>query len=144
MIVMRSCGAVLTGWTNSLSFPVCRDFWHGHMTLSSRGGAAPMSEPHPISGKRIWLGFPPRLGRRRHGRPSSMFPRFWRCIDSGDLWIGTGPYLPRVRRKSPPLMCLYPPRTALGSSNQRLANGIGVPSLCGSVSTRESWDFFPG
>ena len=29
-----------------------------------------------------------------------------------------GPYLPRVRRKGPPLMDLYPPRTALWSSNQ--------------------------
>ena len=31
---------------------------------------------------------------------------------------GMGPYFPRVRRKCPPLMGLYPPRTALWSSNQ--------------------------
>ena len=31
---------------------------------------------------------------------------------------GMGPYLPRVRRKCPPLMGLYPSRTALWSSNQ--------------------------
>ena len=31
---------------------------------------------------------------------------------------GMGPYLPRVRRKCPPLMGLYPPRTLLWSSNQ--------------------------
>ena len=28
------------------------------------------------------------------------------------------PYLPRVRRKGPPLMGLYPPRTVLWNSNQ--------------------------
>ena len=32
--------------------------------------------------------------------------------------LGIGPYLPRVRRKCPPLMGLYPPRTALWSSNK--------------------------
>ena len=32
--------------------------------------------------------------------------------------LGMGPYIPRVRRKCPPLMGLYPPRTALMSSNQ--------------------------
>ena len=31
---------------------------------------------------------------------------------------GMGPYLPCVRRKCLPLMGLYPPRTALWSSNQ--------------------------
>ena len=31
---------------------------------------------------------------------------------------GMGPYLPRVRRKCPPSMGLYPHRTALWSSNQ--------------------------
>ena len=31
---------------------------------------------------------------------------------------GMGPYFPRVRRKCPPLMGLYPPGTALWSPNQ--------------------------
>ena len=47
-----------------------------------------------------------------------LFPRFWSCRDSGIHKSGTGPYLPRVRRKCPPLMGLYPPRTALLSSNE--------------------------
>ena len=45
-----------------------------------------------------------------------------------------------------PLMGLYPPRTALWSSNQSAIsqNGIGVFSPCRVVSTRESSVCFPG
>ena len=41
---------------------------------------------------------------------------------------GMGPYFPRVRRKCLPLMGLYPPRTALWSSNQ-------------SAISQRDWDF---
>ena len=58
-----------------------------------------------------------------------MFPRFRSCRDSGDSQSRMGPYLPRVRRKCPPLMGLYPPRTALWSSNQ-------------SAISQRNWGFF--
>ena len=59
---------------------------------------------------------------------------------------GMGPYLPRVRRKCPPLISLYPPRTGRcgARTNQRLANGIEVFSPRRVVSTRESSVCFPG
>ena len=87
-------------------------------SISPHGGAALMSELQPISGKRIWLGFHvvrSGVDTGGHHYCSRVF---------GDLEIRgihelvMGPYLPRVRRKCPPLMGLYPPRTALWSSNQ--------------------------
>ena len=39
---------------------------------------------------------------------------------------GMGPWFPRVRRKGPPLMGLYPPRTALWSSNQSAISQTGL------------------
>ena len=77
-----------------------------------------MSEPQPISGKPIWLGFPRCVGRCRPGKSSLSFPRFWSCRDWGIYEPGMGSCLPRVRRKCPPLMGLYPPSTALRSSHQ--------------------------
>ena len=49
-----------------------------------------------------------------------MFPRFFGAqeIRRGIFESGMRPYLPRVRRKYPPLMGLYRPRAALWSSNQ--------------------------
>ena len=41
----------------SVIVPGLSGFSNGHETLSSRGGAALMSEPQTISRKRIWLGF---------------------------------------------------------------------------------------
>ena len=87
-------------------------------SISSHSGVALMSEPQPISGKRIWLGFHVvRSGVDAGGR------RYCSRV-SGGVEIrgihesGMGPYLPRVRRKNPILMGLYPPRTELWSSNQ--------------------------
>ena len=76
-----------------------------------------------------------------------LLPRFWSCIEiRGIHESGMGPYLPRVRRKCPPLMGLYPPvgRRSGARTNQRLANGIEVLSPCKVVSTRESSVCFPG
>ena len=57
----------------------------------------------------------------------------------GILESGMGPYLARVRWKGPPLMGLYPPRTALWSSNQSAINQRDwVFSPCRVVSARES------
>ena len=86
--------------------------------ISSHGGAAFMSEPQPISGKRIWLGFHvvqngvDTVGHRYCSRV------FGAVEIRGIHESGMGPYLPRVRRKWPPLMGLYPARTVLWSSNQ--------------------------
>ena len=87
-------------------------------SISSHRGAALMSEPQRISGKRTWLGFHVvRSGVDTGGH------RYCSRV-SGAVEIrgihesGMRPYLPRVRRKCPPLMGLYPPRTALWSSNQ--------------------------
>ena len=77
-----------------------------------------MSEPQPISGKRIWLGFHVvRSGVDTRGR--RYYSRVFEAVEiRGIHESGMGPYLPRVGRKSPPLMGVYPPRTALWSSNQ--------------------------
>ena len=87
-------------------------------SISPYGGAALMSEPQPISGKRIWLGFHVvRSGVDKGGHRYCS-----RVFGAVEVWgiheSGVGPYLPRVRRKCPLLMGLYPPRTALWSSNQ--------------------------
>ena len=76
-----------------------------------------MSESQPISGKRIWLGFHVvRSGVDTGGH--RYCSRVFGAVEIGGInKSGTGPYLPRVRRKCPPLMGLYPPRTALWSSN---------------------------
>ena len=88
-------------------------------SISSHGGAALMSEPQPISGERICLGF----HVVRSGVDTACHRYCYRVFGAveirGDSWIGdVGRYLPRVRRKFPPLMGLYPARTALWSSNQ--------------------------
>ena len=77
-----------------------------------------MSEPQPISGKRIWLGFHiVRSGSDKGGH--RYCSRGFGAVEiRGIHESGMGPHLPRVRRKFPPLMGLYPPRTALWSSNQ--------------------------
>ena len=77
-----------------------------------------MSEPQPISGKRIWLEFHVvRSGVDTGGR--RYCSRVFETVEiRGVRESGMGPYFPLVRRKCPPLMGLYPPRTALRSSNQ--------------------------
>ena len=114
-------------------------------SISSHDGAALMSEPQPISGKRIWLGF--------HVVRSGVETVGHRCCSRvfGAVKIrgihesGMGPCLPHVRRKCPPFMGLYSPRTALCSLNQSgLDNGVGVFSPYRVVSIRESSVCFPG
>ena len=77
-----------------------------------------MSEPQPISGKRIWLGFHVVRSGVDTGGHRHCSRVFGAVGIRGIHKSGMGPYLPRVRRKCPPLMGLYPPRTALWSSNQ--------------------------
>ena len=86
--------------------------------ISSHGGVALMSEPQPISGKRIWLEFHVVRSRADTGGHRYCSRGFGAAEIRGIHQSGMGPYLPRVRRNRPPLMGLYPPRTALGSSNQ--------------------------
>ena len=51
---------------------------------------------------------------------------------------GMGPYLARVRRKCPPLMGLYRPRTAPWSSNQSISQrGWGFLTVQGGVDRRK-------
>ena len=87
-------------------------------SISSHGSVALMSEPQLISGKRIWLEFHVvRSGVYTGGH--RYCSRVFGAVEiRGIHESGMGPYLPRVRRKCPPLMGLYPPRTALWSSNQ--------------------------
>ena len=77
-----------------------------------------MSEPQPISGKRKWLGFHVvRSGVDTGGH--HYCSRVFGAVEiRGIHESGMGPYVSRARRKCPPLMGLYPPRTALWSSNQ--------------------------
>ena len=114
-------------------------------SISSHGGAVLMSEPQPISRKRIRLGF----HVVRSGVDTVDHRYCSRVFGSAEIRgvheSAMGPYLTRVRRNCHPLMGLYPPRTALWSSNhQRLANGIGVFSPYRVVSARESSVCFPG
>ena len=87
-------------------------------STSSHGGAARMSEPQPITNKQMWLGFHvvrsgvDTVGHRYCCRV------FGAVKIRGIPQLGMGPYLPRLRRKCPPLMGLYPPRAALWRSNQ--------------------------
>ena len=77
-----------------------------------------MSEPQPISGKRIWLEFHVvRSGVDTGGH--RYCSRVFGAVEiRGIHESGMGPYLHRVRRKWPSSMGLCPPRTALWSSNQ--------------------------
>ena len=77
-----------------------------------------MSGPQPISGERIWLEFHVvRSGVDTGGH--RFCSRVFRAVEIRRVHeSGMGPYFPRVRRKCPPLVGLYPPRTALWSSNQ--------------------------
>ena len=77
-----------------------------------------MSEPKPISGKRIWLDFHVVRSGVDTGGHRYCSRGFGAVQIRGIHESGMGPYLLRVRRKCPPLMDLYPPRTALWSSNQ--------------------------
>ena len=71
-----------------------------------------MSEPQPIISKRIWLGFHvARSGVDKGGH--RYCSRVFGAVEiRGINESGMGPYL-SVRRKCPPLMDLYPPRTVL-------------------------------
>ena len=77
-----------------------------------------MSEPQPISGKRIWLEF--HVVRSVVGTGGHRYcSRVFGAVEiRGIHESGMGPYFSRMRRKCPQLMGLYPPRTALWSSNQ--------------------------
>ena len=113
-------------------------------SLSSHGGAALMPEPQPISGKRIWLGFHVvRSGVNTGGHHYSS--RIFEPVEiRGIHGSGMGPRLPRVRRKCLPLMGLYPPRTALWSSNQSAISqrDWGFLTVQGGVDPRKL-DFLP-
>ena len=87
-------------------------------SISSHGGVALMSEPQPISGKRIWLEFHVvRSGVDTVGH--RYCSRVFGAVEiRGMHESGMGSYFPRVRRKCPSLMGLYTPRTALWSSNR--------------------------
>ena len=70
-----------------------------------------MSEPQPISGKRILLGFyVVRSGVDTVGH-RYCFRVFGAVEIRGIHESVMGPHLPRVRRKCPALMGLYPPRS---------------------------------
>ena len=98
-----------------------------------------MSEPEPISGRRIWLRFHVvRSGVDRVGH--RYCSRVFGAVEiRGIHESGMGPYLPRVRWKCPPLMGLYPPRTALWSSNQSAISqrGWGFLTIQGGVDPRK-------
>ena len=89
-----------------------------------------MSEPQPISGKRIWLGLHVVRSGVDKGGHHCCSRGFGTVGIPGVHESGMGAYLPRVRRKFPPLMGLYPPMTALWSSNQ-------------SAISQRDWGFLP-
>ena len=100
-------------------------------SLSSHGGVGLMSEPQPISGKRMWLEFHvvrSGVDTGGHRYCSRVFGAVEiRGIHESEM----GPYVPCVGRKCPPLMASI-------RLERRLANGIGVFSPHMVVSTRES------
>ena len=108
-------------------------------SVSSHGGVALMSEPQPISGKRICLGFHVvRSGVDTGGH--RYCSRVFGAVEIRKIHeSGMGPYFPRVRWKYPPLMGLYPPRTALWSSNQLAISqrDWGFLTVQGSVDPRK-------
>ena len=87
-------------------------------SIFSHGGAALISEPQPTSRKRIWLGFHVVRSGVDTGSHRYCSRGFGAVEIRGVHEAGMGPYLPCVRRKCLPLMGLYPPWTALRSSNQ--------------------------
>ena len=103
-----------------------------------------MSEPQPIIGEPMWLGFHAVGGgddTRGHRYCSRVFGA---VAIRGFCESGMGPYLPRVLRKYPPLMGLCPPRTALWSSNQSATSqrDQGFLTVRGGVDPRKL-DFLP-
>ena len=108
-------------------------------SISSHGGIALMSEPQPLSGKRTWLDF--HVVRRGVDEGGYRYcSRVFGAVEiqeTHESWIG--PYLPRVRRKCPPLVGLYPPRTVLWSSNQSVIcqRGWGFLTVQGGVDPRK-------
>ena len=77
-----------------------------------------MSEPQPKSSERIWLGFHVVRSGADTGGHRYCSRDFGAVEIRGIHESEMGPYFSRVRWKRPPLMGLYPPRTALWSSNQ--------------------------
>ena len=113
--------------------------------ISSHFGVAVMFEPQPISSKRIWLGFHVVRSGVDAGRHRYCSRVFGAVKIRGIHESGMGPYFYRVRRKCPPLMGLYPPRTALSSSNQLATSQRDWGfSPCRVVSTRGRSVCFPG
>ena len=105
----------------------------------SHGGVALMSEPQPISGNRIWLEFHVVRSGVDTGGHRHRFHSFGAVEIRGIHESGMGPYLPRVRQKCRPLMDLYPPRTALWSSNQTAISqwDCGFLTVQGGVNPRK-------
>ena len=98
-----------------------------------------MSEPQPISGERIWLEFHVVRSGVDTGGHRYCYSVFRAVEIRGIHGSGMGPYLPRVRRKCPPLMGLYPPRMALWSSIQSAISqrDRGFPTVQSGVDPRK-------
>ena len=98
-----------------------------------------MSEPQPISSQRIWLEFHvvrSGVDTGGHRYCSSVVA----AVEIRGIHVpGMRHYFPRVRRKCPPLMDLYQPRTALWSSNQSAISqrDWGFLTLQGGVDPRK-------
>ena len=109
-----------------------------HGSISSHGGVALKSERQPISGKRIWLGFHVVRSGVDTGGHRYCSGGFGAAGIRGIHESRMGPYLSRVRRKSPPSMGLYPPGTVLWSSNQSAISqrDWGFPTVQGGVDPR--------
>ena len=87
----------------------------------------PYARARSISGKGIQSAFHFVRGGVDTASHCYIVPAFlWHKIFGG--FMNRGPYLPRVRRKCPPLMGLYKSRTGLWSSNQ-------------STISQRDWDF---
>ena len=114
-------------------------------SISSRGGAASMSKPQPISGEQIWLGFyVVRSGVDAVGH--RYCSRVFGAVEIREIHkSGMRPYLPVCDENFPQLWASIRLGRRCGArTNQRLANGIGVFSPYRVVSTRESLVCFPG
>ena len=112
MIVAQSCGAGSTRGRNRLSSPVCRDFRNGHRTLYPPMVALPIC-PSPSQSAVSEYGWGSTSCGVVSTREVIVIVHVFGAVEILGIYESRmGLYLPRVRRKCPPLMGLYP--SALG------------------------------
>ena len=106
LIIIEDCRTIVRGCVDprekSVIVPGLSEFLkRAQDFMSSHGGVALLSEPQPISGKRIWLGF--HVVRSGVGTGGHRYcSRVFGAVEiRGIHKSGMGPYFSRVRRNAP-------------------------------------------